>query len=71
LEYTFTNTLPISVDNSIAHLGCIGLRYTTKDDTDKSSITIELPLGEKLVLSRRFIEWFRGFIDAEGSFIIA
>lgn len=29
-----------------------------------------LRLGEKLVLSSSFIEWFRGFTDAEGCFLI-
>lgn len=29
---------------------------------------IKLPDGHKLTISREFIEWFRGFADAEGSF---
>ena len=33
-------------------------------------LVLKLPGGEQLVLSRDFIEWFRGFTDAEGSFII-
>ena len=79
--YVFTNTPSISLDNSIAYLGCIGAKSkslppegdgicTTKDNTDQSSVTFGLPLGEKLVLSRCFIEWFRGFTDAEGCFFI-
>jgi hypothetical protein len=62
LGYIFTNTPSVSLDNSIAYLGCIGAKYksrgicTTKDNTDQSSITFGLPLGEKLVLSRSFIE---------------
>ena len=80
LGYAFSNATSISLDDSLTHLSCIGLRYkdlasagtcTSKDNTDSSFITIGLPLGEKLVLSSSFIEWFRGFTDAEGSFIIA
>lgn len=41
-----------------------------KDQIDQTSVTLELPGGEQLVLSRDFIEWFRGFTDGEGSFII-
>lgn len=43
---------------------------TIKDQIDQSPIILELPNREKLVLSFDFIEWFRGFTDAEGSFII-
>ena len=56
---------------------------TTKDITDQSitqelpnkditdqSITLELPNKKQLVLSDSFIEWFRGFTDAEGCFSI-
>jgi len=74
LGYIYYNTPLVSHDNSIACLGCIGAKlksrgiWTTKDNTDQSSITFGL--GEKLVLSRSFIEWFRGFTDAEGSFLI-
>lgn len=77
LVYFFTNTPSVSLDNSIAYLGYIGAKLksqgisTTKDNTDQSFVTFELPLGEKLVLSRSFIEWFRGFADAEGCFSIA
>jgi hypothetical protein len=42
---------------------------TTKDKTDPY-IKLELPKGEQLVLSQSFIEWFRGFTDAEGCFLI-
>jgi hypothetical protein len=34
------------------------------------SLVIFLPNGEKRVLSREFVEWLRGFTDAEGSFFI-
>ena len=44
---------------------------TTIDKTDKSSVTFKLPNGEQLVLSHSFVEWFRGFTDAEGCFLIA
>lgn len=43
---------------------------TIKDQIDQSPIILELPDGKKLVLSLDFLEWFRGFTDAEGSFII-
>lgn len=33
-------------------------------------IVIELPDGEQQVLSKEFIEWFRGFVDAEGCFLV-
>lgn len=33
-----------------------------------SQLAFELPGGEQLVLSRDFVEWFRGFTDAEGNF---
>ncbi len=33
-----------------------------------SQLAFELPGGEQLVLSRDFVEWFRGFTDAEGCF---
>jgi len=77
LGYTFSNTPSVSLDNSIAYLGCIGVKFksrgicTTKDKTDQSSVTFELPSREQLVLSHSFIEWFRGFTDAEGCFLIA
>jgi hypothetical protein len=42
-----------------------------KDQIEESLvIRSELPCGKKLVLSLDFFEWFRGFTDAEGSFII-
>jgi hypothetical protein len=34
----------------------------------EETIVIKLPDGHKLTISREFIEWFRGFADAEGSF---
>lgn len=79
LGYTFSeeNTPSISLGNSRANLGGRGVKLqsrgicTTRDKTDKSSVTFELPSGEQLVLSHSFIEWFRGFTDAEGCFIIA
>jgi hypothetical protein len=43
---------------------------TIKDQIDQSPIILELSNGKKLVLSLDFLEWFRGFTDAEGSFII-
>ena len=43
---------------------------TIKDQIDQSPIILELPNREKLVLSFDFIEWFRGFTDAEGCFFI-
>jgi hypothetical protein len=33
-----------------------------------SQLAFELPGGKQLVLSRDFVEWFRGFTDAEGNF---
>lgn len=42
-----------------------------RDNIDKSSVTFELPSGEQLELSHSFIEWFRGFTNAEGCFLIA
>ncbi len=32
------------------------------------NVIIKLPDGQTRVLSKDFIEWFRGFTDAEGSF---
>lgn len=36
----------------------------------EESFTIQLPNGVKRILSRDFIEWFTGFTDAEGAFLI-
>nr|QCW06937.1 hypothetical protein [Drechslerella brochopaga] len=45
--------------------------YTTfKNNINQSDITLYLPEGQEYVLSRNFIEWFRGFTDAERCFII-
>lgn len=32
------------------------------------NVIIKLPDGKNLVISKDFIEWFRGFTDGEGSF---
>lgn len=40
---------------------------TSQDQVD-SLLAFDLPGGEQLVLSRDFVEWFRGFTDAEGNF---
>lgn len=39
-----------------------------KDPKDPELTTIKLPNGQQLTLSLDFIEWFRGFTDAEGCF---
>ena len=36
----------------------------------EGSFTIQLPNGVKRILSRDFLEWFTGFSDAEGAFLI-
>ena len=36
--------------------------------SNEEFVVIELPGGNKIKLSRNFIEWFRGFTDAEGCF---
>lgn len=41
-----------------------------KDHNDPELVSVELSNGEPLVLTREFIEWFRGFTDAEGCFQI-
>ena len=45
--------------------------FYIKEQKD-GSVLVDLPLPDKekykLVLSREFIEWFRGFTDAEGTF---
>ena len=41
-----------------------------KEHSDTNLVLIELSNGELLTLTREFIEWFRGFTDAEGSFYI-
>ena len=47
------------------------LACLNKDHTDPEFVIVkESASGEQLILSRNFIEWFRGFTDAEGSFII-
>ena len=40
-----------------------------KGNEDPELTTIELPNGQQLTLSLDFIEWFRGFTDAEGCFL--
>jgi hypothetical protein len=45
------------------------LLSTIKDHTDPNLVILQLP-GKQLVLSRNFLEWLRGFTDAEGSFMI-
>ena len=39
-----------------------------KDNEDPELTTMKLPNGQQLTLSLDFIEWFRGFTDAEGCF---
>lgn len=39
-----------------------------KDYEDPELTTIKLPNGQQITLSLDFIEWFRGFTDAEGCF---
>lgn len=69
--------LSVWIDNLIVYLECKGekLKFqeicTIKDKTDESFVTLELPNRKQLVLSRNFIEWFRGFTDAEGCFFVA
>jgi len=51
-------------------LGKLASRYLT-DVSDSRYIQLNLPSGETpRLLSRDFIEWFRGFTDAEGCFSI-
>ena len=39
-----------------------------KNPTDPQSVIIKLMTGKKIVISLDFIEWFRGFVDAEDNF---
>jgi hypothetical protein len=42
---------------------------TIKDHQDPNLVSLQL-LDKEITLSRNFIEWLRGFTDAEGSFMI-
>lgn len=58
------NSLPLTSPSNICKV---------KDQIDQSHIIsggLRAPYNKNLVLSCDFIEWFRGFTDAEGSFII-
>ena len=46
------------------------LYSTPSSISGDGSFTIQLPNGVKRILSRDFIEWFRGFTDGEGAFLI-
>jgi hypothetical protein len=44
--------------------------FTSISQDLDQKVIIELPEGKELLIRKSFLEWFRGFTDAEGSFII-
>lgn len=46
------------------------LSWEIREHPDPEFVILEKFSQEQLILSRNFIEWFRGFTDAEGAFII-
>ena len=46
------------------------LSWEIREHPDPEFVILEKFSQEQLILSRNFIEWFRGFTDSEGTFII-
>ena len=46
------------------------LSWEIREHSDPEFVILEKFSQEQLILSRNFIEWFRGFTDSEGTFII-
>lgn len=67
-KYTEGTTLTSLIED-IQPLRELALRYLT-EVSDSRYIQLNLPSGENCLLLRDFIEWFRGFTDAEGCFSI-
>lgn len=66
----YSSVLPtVPLDKALASPEQLEQFASLVKETD-DSVIINLPNGEKRVLSRDFIEWLRGFIEAEGCFRI-
>jgi len=69
LEYLSALPMAAKLRIGVVHptrIGSAGLASRSTEET----LVIHLPNGEKRTLSNNFLEWLRGFTDAEGCFFI-
>lgn len=69
LSHLFRTPLKANAKSKVEICNTMDLKQFTSMITESDgNVIIELP--DKLILSKDFIEWFRGFTDAEGTFKI-
>lgn len=68
----FNNPINISSTNQISLDSLVVDRFSSwvKEEDEGAKVHIKLPNGQNRVFSKEFIEWFRGFVDAEGCFMV-